>query len=58
MARYLIDANLPRYAGVWAGGDCEFVVDIDPALGDIGIWYYASVHGLTIVSKDALGAGR
>jgi predicted nuclease of predicted toxin-antitoxin system len=53
MARYLVDANLPRYARVWAGGDCEFVLDIDPALRDIDIWHYAGVHGLTIVSKDA-----
>jgi hypothetical protein len=27
MARYLIDANLPRYASVWVGVDCEFVLD-------------------------------
>jgi predicted nuclease of predicted toxin-antitoxin system len=53
MARYLIDANLPRYAGVWASGDCEFVLDIDPALKDIDIWRYAGAHGLTLVSKDA-----
>jgi predicted nuclease of predicted toxin-antitoxin system len=53
MARFLIDANLPRHAGVLAGGDCEFVIDIDPALKDIDIWKYASAHRLTIVSKDA-----
>ena len=52
MARYLIDANLPRHAGVWAGGDCVFVLDIDPALSDSNIWKYAGSHGLTIVSKD------
>jgi|SRR5215469_10935516 len=53
MARYLIDANLPRYASVWTGGDCEFVVDIDAALKDIDIWKYAMANSLTIVSKDA-----
>ncbi len=53
MARYLIDANLPRHAGVWSGSDCEFVIEIDPALTDIDIWKYAGEHGLTIVSKDA-----
>ncbi len=53
MARYIIDANLPRYVSVWASGDCEFVLDIDPALKDIDIWKYAAAHGLTIVSKDA-----
>jgi predicted nuclease of predicted toxin-antitoxin system len=53
MARYLIDANLPRHASAWAGGDCLFVVDMDPELTDAEIWKYAAAHGLTVVSKDA-----
>ncbi len=53
MARYIIGANLPRYASVWARGDCEYVHDIDPALKDIDIWKYAGARRLTIVSKDA-----
>ncbi len=53
MACYLIDANLPRHASVWAGGGCEFVVDINAALPDADIWKYAAAHRLTIVSKDA-----
>ena len=28
MARYLIDANLPRWFSLWSGGDCEFVHDL------------------------------
>jgi hypothetical protein len=31
MARYLIDANLPRHLTVWNGEACVFVADIDPA---------------------------
>ena len=53
MARYLIDANLPRWFVLWAGGDCEFVHDLGPDWSDTDIWNYASTHGLTIVSKDA-----
>ena len=52
MARYLIDANLPRYIEVWSG-ECEFVADLDPSLPDRDIWTYAGAHDLTIVSKDA-----
>ena len=53
MARYLIDANLPRYTSVWAGNDFEFVIDIDATLKDIDIWRYAAASGLTVISKDA-----
>jgi hypothetical protein len=28
MARYLIDANLPRWFSLWSGSDYEFVHDI------------------------------
>ena len=28
MARYLIDANLPRWFSLWSGGDCEPVHDL------------------------------
>jgi predicted nuclease of predicted toxin-antitoxin system len=52
MARYLIDANLPRYLAVWGSG-CEFVANLDPSMADRDIWSYAAAHGLTIVSKDA-----
>jgi predicted nuclease of predicted toxin-antitoxin system len=53
VARYLIDANLPRWFSLWAGGGCEFVHDLGPDWSDTDIWEYASTHGLTIVSKDA-----
>ena len=53
MARYLIDANLPRRFALWAGGDCEFVHDLGADWSDSKIWTYASANGLTIVSKDA-----
>ena len=53
MARYLIDANLPRWFSLWSGGDCEFVHDIGADWSDTRIWGYARDNDLTIVSKDA-----
>ena len=53
MARYLIDANLPRWFSLWSGGDCEFVHDLGADWSDTEIWEYASANSLTIVSKDA-----
>jgi predicted nuclease of predicted toxin-antitoxin system len=53
MARYLIDANLPRWFSLWSGGDYVFVHDNDPHWTDTEIWHYAAAHGLTIVTKDA-----
>jgi predicted nuclease of predicted toxin-antitoxin system len=53
MARYLIDANLPRWFSLWSSRDYVFVHDINPHWTDTEIWNYASVHGLTIVTKDA-----
>ena len=53
MARYLIDANLPRWFSLWAGPDYEFVHDIGPTWSDTKIWQYAASEALTIVTKDA-----
>jgi len=53
VARYLIDANLPRWFSLWSGGDCEFVHDLGAGWSDTQIWDYAAANGLTIVSKDA-----
>lgn len=53
MARYLIDANLPRWFSLWSGSDYEFVHDIGPEWTDSNIWQYAAAHALTIVTKDA-----
>jgi predicted nuclease of predicted toxin-antitoxin system len=53
VARYLIDANLPRWFSLWAGGDCEFVHDLGAGWSDTQIWDHAAANGLTIVSKDA-----
>ena len=53
MARYLIDANLPRWFSLWAGGNCEFVHELGADWSDTQIWDYATANGLTIVSKDA-----
>ncbi len=53
MTKYLIDVNLPRYFSLWAGIDCEHVVNIDDELKDSEIWSYAKENNLTIVTKDA-----
>ncbi len=53
MARYLIDANLPRRFSLWSGGDCELVHDLGADWSDTRIWNHAAAHALTIVSKDA-----
>jgi predicted nuclease of predicted toxin-antitoxin system len=53
MARYLIDANLPRWFSLWSGTDCEFVHDLDPKWSDTQIWQHAANNTLTIVTKDA-----
>jgi len=53
MARYLIDANLPRWFSLWSGVDYEFVHDIGPEWSDTKIWQYAASKALTIVTKDA-----
>ena len=52
MAEYLIDVNLPRFLSHWIGDNYRYVVDLSATWTDIQIWNYASIHGLTIVSKD------
>ena len=53
MARYIIDANLPRWFGLWSSNDYEFVHDLGPNWTDTEVWDYAATKSLTIVSKDA-----
>ncbi len=53
MARYLIDANLPRFISNWNSDDYAFAVDLGESLSDQVIWDHAGKHELTIVSKDA-----
>jgi predicted nuclease of predicted toxin-antitoxin system len=58
MARYLIDANLPRWFSLWSGADYEFVHDIGVEWSDTTIWRYAESNSLTIVTKDAAFSHR
>jgi predicted nuclease of predicted toxin-antitoxin system len=53
MARFLIDANLPRKLSLWEGANFEWVVDHDAAWTDSTVWQYARQQDLIIVSKDA-----
>jgi predicted nuclease of predicted toxin-antitoxin system len=53
MAKYLIDANLPYYFGLWNNPDYIHVKDLDDSWSDKQIWDFAVMHNLIIISKDA-----
>lgn len=53
MARFLIDANLPRLLSVWSGDDFKWMHDIDPSWTDTRIWTFATDNNLVIITKDA-----
>jgi predicted nuclease of predicted toxin-antitoxin system len=53
MPRYIVDANLPYYFGLWNNSDYIHVKDIDDTLSDEEIWEYAQTHNLIIITKDA-----
>jgi predicted nuclease of predicted toxin-antitoxin system len=53
MAKYLVDANLPRYFSAWASAEFVFVQDIDAAWTDTQIWQHAITETLTIITKDS-----
>ena len=53
MARYLIDANMPRNISVWSSRDCTFAVDFGDSVSDLFIWDYAFKHEMTIITNDA-----
>ena len=53
MPVYLIDANLPRWFKPWSGSEYVFADDFGPSWQDSEVWRYASLHKLTIVTKDA-----
>ncbi|RIA55132.1 DUF5615 family PIN-like protein [Dichotomicrobium thermohalophilum] len=53
MAKYLIDANLPRKLKIWSTDQYLFVHDINPSWLDHEIRKFAHERDLTIVTKDA-----
>lgn len=53
MARYLINANLPRRFSIWNDASCVFVVNLGCDLSDVEVWDYAVLNELTIVTKNA-----
>jgi predicted nuclease of predicted toxin-antitoxin system len=53
VARYLIDANLPRLISLWSGADYAFVHDLGADWSDTRIWKHADANGFTIVTRDA-----
>jgi predicted nuclease of predicted toxin-antitoxin system len=53
MARYLVDANLPRRLALWQGPDFDWVADHDDTWPDSKVWEYARQRDLIIVTKDA-----
>lgn len=52
MAKYLIDANLPYYFGLWNTPEFIHVKDLNDAWSDDTIWNYARDHNLIIITKD------
>lgn len=52
MARFLIDANLPRRLSIWMSEEFEWVVDHDDTWTDSQVWEYARENDLIIVTKD------
>jgi len=53
MEKYIVDANLPYYFGLWNSEEYVHVIDIDPRMKDSEIWEYAKKNHLTIITKDA-----
>jgi len=53
MAKYLIDANLPYYFGLWNNPTFIHLRDIDDSWSDDQIWNYAKFNDLIIITKDA-----
>jgi predicted nuclease of predicted toxin-antitoxin system len=53
MAKYLVDANLPYYFGLWNNPDFIFIKDINDSWTDERIWQYALENNLVILTKDS-----
>lgn len=53
MAKYLIDANLPYYFGLWNNPNFIHVKDLNDCWSDEVIWQYAFDNNLIIITKDA-----
>jgi len=53
MSKYIIDANLPYYFGLWEDEKFIHVFDINDSLTDQEIWDYAKERDLIIITKDA-----
>lgn len=53
MAKYLIDANLPYFFGLWNSSDYIHLKDLNDSWKDNQIWEYAKDNDLIIISKDA-----
>ena len=53
MAKYLIDANLPYYFGLWNNPAFMHVSDLNDSWSDDLIWNYAHENDLIIITKDA-----
>lgn len=53
MVRFLIDVNLPKHLPIWVSSQYLYVHNLGPDWKDSEIWQYATVHKLTIVTKDA-----
>lgn len=53
MAKFLIDANLPRKIMIWSGKEFLHIHNIDSRWEDSNIWSFAKDNNLTIITKDS-----
>lgn len=53
MKKYIIDANLPHYLGIWSTDEFVHVFELNKEWNDTEIWSYARQNNLTILSKDS-----
>jgi predicted nuclease of predicted toxin-antitoxin system len=53
MARFLVDANLPKKFKFWSGEEFWHVADFDSKWPDSKVWDFARANNLTIITKDA-----
>jgi predicted nuclease of predicted toxin-antitoxin system len=53
MARFIIDANLPYYFGLWNNENYIHIFDLNDTWSDQQIWNYAKEKNLIIITKDS-----
>ena len=53
MPTYLVDENLPTFLPIWKNKQFIHVTSVSIKNSDTGIWRYAMIHKLVIITKDS-----